>query len=207
MSEEGPLPFGKYEPTDAKKAWIKAMSELQRRMEPLKATRVNPQARSRYADLKDVLEFARPIWTELGFAFTFGESTRPPEAGMQTLEMYADHIEGYTRVYPLRVPYDGAGIQGGANKTPVQAMGSSLTYGKRYLLTGILGVSIDHDDDGATDTVGGKSDDAPASPGLIDAVKKLAEQKGVDVEAKFGVDLDSVNAKEAQDLMLKIRKA
>jgi hypothetical protein len=88
-----------------------------------------------YADLADVMENAAPVLTQHGLAFIshpeFSEG-RPMLVGV-LLHESGETVEG-------TLPLTG---------TTDQAMGSSLTYARRYLLGCLTGIVTDNDDDGA----------------------------------------------------------
>jgi hypothetical protein len=83
-----------------------------------------------------------------GFAVTFGaEPTDHPHM----MIMYADvmHEGGHTRRYPLPMPIDNKGPQGGTGvMTGPQAVGNGTSYGMRYLVKMIFNIPmlVDKDD-------------------------------------------------------------
>lgn len=100
---------------------------------------------STYATWEDINDAVRPLLHEYGFALTF----RPGVAGdgKQTVTAILRHREGHEEDATVTLPYDSSG-----NKNSVQAVGSSLTYGKRYSAIAVLNITSrareDRDDDG-----------------------------------------------------------
>jgi hypothetical protein len=99
----------------------------------IKKDSTNPHFKSKYASLSVILDEIQPILTKHNLAYT-----QIPEAGkLITLLMHTGSGEW------IESDYDLNSIQ----NTP-QAMGSAITYARRYSLTAALGLNIDDDDDG-----------------------------------------------------------
>jgi len=58
------------------------------------------------------------------------------------------HQDGWTKTYWTDIPLDDKGFKGTPNKTQTHAKGSSLSYGKSYLLRLIFNIPTGDDDDG-----------------------------------------------------------
>lgn len=97
---------------------------------------VNPHFKSRYADLASVWEACRAPLSTNGLSVSQGVSAGD---GRVTITTLLAHSSGqwYESTLDL-IPRD---------QTP-QSVGSAITYGKRYALSGIVGVAPDDDDDG-----------------------------------------------------------
>jgi ERF superfamily len=97
-----------------------------------------------YAKWEDICEAIKPILHRHGFALNF-------KVGADDRHVIVtgtlSHREGHSdeATYPL--PFDTSGA-----KNPVQAMGSSISYGKRYVANALLNLTsrdgIEADDDG-----------------------------------------------------------
>ncbi|KKN73764.1 hypothetical protein LCGC14_0397120 [marine sediment metagenome] len=84
-----------------------------------------------YASLHDILKAVQPVLTEHGFAV----SQSPTPDGIET---HITHRDGFTKVFgPVPMPYS----------TDPKAIGSGITYGRRYGLTAALGIATDEDND------------------------------------------------------------
>lgn len=90
-----------------------------------------------YADLADVVEAATPLLTSHGLAFT--ARPRRTEQGDYELVGVLTHASGEEKEGAL--PLHGR---------TAQEIGSSITYGRRYLLGCMTGIVTDDDDDGQT---------------------------------------------------------
>lgn len=117
--------------------WIDAFTNAQEAM-PLigKGSTVDagPYTYS-YASLPDILEKVRPVLLSYGLSIAQSVTF---DTGVQ-VETRIYHVGGHVEVFgPL-------GIPGGGN---AQAIGSAITYARRYALCAALGIAPDEDDDG-----------------------------------------------------------
>ena len=95
-----------------------------------------------YAPLEDIIEAIRPILTKHGFALS--HKTEWPEKGMVRIVGILAHKLGHARHSEFNSGADTTG-----SKNAVQALGSAITYGRRYTTNDLLGiVTRKQDDDG-----------------------------------------------------------
>jgi hypothetical protein len=118
---------------DLAQALAKAQVELQN---PPK-NKINPHFQSSYVDLADGLDVIRKILGKHGIAFV--QATRIDEEFI-FLHTRLMHSSGQwlESVYPVCGP------------DKHQAMGSAMTYARRYSIFGLVGVAGEDDDDGNT---------------------------------------------------------
>jgi hypothetical protein len=128
-------------------AFNDALNRAQSQMGRIAADAVNPQTRSAYATYGQLDRALRPIYTTEGFALSFDTGANPPE-GHVTVLCHASHRNGFTRTYRVDMPVDGKGAKGNDVMTKTHAMGSGMSYGRRYLLQAIFNIAIGQDDDG-----------------------------------------------------------
>ena len=114
-------------------AFVAAQAE----MESAPKSADNPYFNSRYAPLPAIVEMLRPILAkhELAIMQTF----TPHEGESVLLSTTLLHSSGQWLGGVLSVP---------VKKADPQAVGSAITYGRRYSLSALLGVVSDDDDDG-----------------------------------------------------------
>ncbi len=97
--------------------------------------------RSRYARIEDIDQAIRPLLAAEGFSLAF--DTEPKDQSL-LITCRILHAEGHAETRSLLLPLDAQGA-----KSPVQGVGSTVSYGRRYLLKMILGiVERGEDDDG-----------------------------------------------------------
>jgi ERF superfamily len=125
-------------------AFMADLSELQARLPQIAKSGnviVNGQLRSKFARIEDVDTAIRPLCREWGFAFSF--DSRAVAGGLEfTCTM--SHREGHAETKTLTLPVDT-----GPGRNGVQAVGSTTSYARRYLLAMHLHlVTRNEDDDG-----------------------------------------------------------
>jgi hypothetical protein len=132
----------------ARKAFNRAMAVCQAEMMPVIRTAQNKHLGNRYAKLEDIDREMRPIYTKHGFSVRFGSAPAPREGDMRITCTVA-HEAGYFEENYLDSPLSALGSQGGRMAiTPVQAVGSTVTYLRRYLSAMVFNVVLADDDDG-----------------------------------------------------------
>lgn len=142
----------RWEANQARKVFALAFSEVQEKISAVVKTKINPQTQSKYADLSNVIESAKPVYTKYGFSVIFYEGDTPlPEH----VRIYADvlHSAGHKETYHYDVPMDGVGIKGNANMTKIHAKASSISYGRRYLMCMIWNIPTADDDGNKASTI------------------------------------------------------
>lgn len=99
---------------------------------------------TRYAKWEDIWEAVKGPLGEEGFALTF--SSDETKEGKISVTAYLKHFEGHKETTTLVLQHESSG-----SKNPVQAIGSTLSYAKRYtsgLLLNYVSQDIEADDDG-----------------------------------------------------------
>ncbi len=133
---------------EAEQAFARALIQMQRRLPVLdelaEVTDESGAVKSTYASWEDTVETIRPILFRHGFALSFkpSVSARGEPMVVGVLRHQAGHKEEAELVLP-------ADVSGGKN--PVQAVGSSLSYGQRYvtkLLLNLASRRVEEDGDG-----------------------------------------------------------
>lgn len=127
-----------------------------------------------FAKWEDIDKVIRPLLTGEGFALSFDSATRPGDGGGLIVTGTLMHRDGHKRTASVPLPLDT-----GPGRNNLQAMGSSLSYGKRYCAEMLLNiVREDEDDDGK---LGGMRFIAAEQ---VDELRRLLAEGNVD-EAKF----------------------
>lgn len=148
---------------EASQAFADAMALAQSKIVPIAKDRRNDHTKSNYATLAAIVDEVTPIITAQGLAVSY--DTYSPERDKDLPELHAgwvrvvaivSHRGGHTRKYHLDGPLDDKGTQGTTNKTGIQAMGSTVTYLRRYLFCMIFNVATADDTDGNGSGGGGR---------------------------------------------------
>lgn len=136
---------------DAERDFNDAIAAIQSELDVVTKDRANPHTRSRYATLDALYRESMPVCSKHGITVRFG-SEQPPREGW--LRITCKLSKGrFSEVHYLDGPIGGtSGVRGGATQmTPIQAVGSTVTYLRRYLLMMVLNLvqaEDGHDDDG-----------------------------------------------------------
>ena len=194
-----------------------ALSKAQGKMKPAVFNKINPHFKSKYADLASIWDAIRIPFSENGLSV------------IQTVETK----EGYTHVMVTTLAH--ASGQFIRSEMPImltdtkpQALGSALTYYRRYALSAIAGVTADEDDDGniaqdeqhtqetrqqvqapRNDQRPQASPNKPISEKQIDLILRLCKGDATHICEHLGVqDLADLSSQEASKIIesLKPRK-
>jgi hypothetical protein len=137
----------------------------------------NPFFKSKYASLANILDTIQKPLSECNLAIT----QFPNGVGLTTLIVHAESGEWMESSYVMPV----------AKQNDPQAMGSAITYARRYALGSILNLNIDDDDDGEKAMgrqIPKKDELTPKHPSWAKAVEHL-KTGGLmtDITSKFEV--------------------
>lgn len=94
-----------------------------------------------FADLAHIQRIVDPILSSNGLSYSWKQKSG--ENGSITIECILKHVAGHTESNSLTAHPDKSG-----SKNDIQAIGSGVSYLKRYTLLNALGLSTGHDDDG-----------------------------------------------------------
>ena len=129
-----------------------------------------------YALWEDINDAIKPALAEHGFALSFRTGTTPE--GKITVTGILSHKEGHQEETTMVLTHDSTG-----SKNAVQAIGSSISYGKRYTAGLLLNITSragpEHDDDGNA-----AGSDGPIESEQFAALTAKIKEVGAD-EAKF----------------------
>lgn len=114
----------------------KALAAAQGEMGAAKKDAINPHFKSKYADFGAIVEASRPVLAKHGLAIL--QST-PTEGATITVATRLIHLSGEWIESSLTLT---------AKDNSPQAVGSALTYGRRYGWSTLIGLAADEDDDG-----------------------------------------------------------
>lgn len=130
---------------NAKSAFNEAMRAAQAEMPKIKRNKDNQQTNSKYADLEQITDKAVPIYTKHGFSLSYGTDDCPLP-GHARITCVCAHVQGFERTYQADVPLDMTGPKGNLNKTATHGFGSTMSYGRRYLIVLIFNIALTNED-------------------------------------------------------------
>ena len=118
---------------------------LQGELASIKQDKVNPFFNSKYVDINTILTTIRPLLSKNNLAVSQGNRYCTATNGFYVTSKLL-HTSGQWIQSEVRMPIGG--------KKDAHAVGGACTYGRRYGLLAILGISVDgDDDDGNSNTV------------------------------------------------------
>lgn len=116
-----------------------ALAKVQAEMEALKKSATNPHFRSKYIPLEEIVAASDPLFEKFGLLF-YATPTYIDGPGTPAISYTLVHLESNTDIrdtMPLVL-----------DKQNSQGVGSAITYARRYILTSLLNIIADVDDDG-----------------------------------------------------------
>lgn len=156
----------------AKELYLCALSAMQAEL-PAVARLGKGHNEKKYARFEDIIEAIKPVLAQHGFSLTFRVKQ---EDKTMTVVGVLGHSGGHAEETAMTLPADMTG-----NKSPVQAWGSTASYGKRYVTLTITGIATeDEDDDGAGALRGKRKSSAESKRDgtsvRFNEIKKMFEQ-------------------------------
>jgi len=130
------------EAKSALEAFNAAFAEMQCEMPSVEKRTENTHTKKMYADLDDINYAVRPVMAKFGFGVSFKIVNQANGVSITGILMHkAGHREETTMILPLDT---------GAGRSAVQSVGSTTTYGKRYVMCALLNITSgdDNDNDG-----------------------------------------------------------
>lgn len=137
---------------NAKQAFAAAIAAMQAEMpEVVERGKIKAQLKNggtmqtAFATFEDINAAVRPILQKHGFAITF--RIKQLEGSIKVTAVLS-HREGHSEETDIVLPSDASG-----SKNAVQAVGSSVSYGKRYTMSALLNIATRGEDDDAAGAV------------------------------------------------------
>jgi hypothetical protein len=123
----------------------KAYAQFQKEVVNPTNTAKNPQFKSYYAPLDEVINTAKPVLAKYGLSVLQSTGSQGEAVSITSILLHesGEYIQSDELILPA---YQTKG--GGVKEFNAQGAGSAITYGRRYSLSAILGLSSEDDDDG-----------------------------------------------------------
>ena len=135
----------RWEMNQSRKAFYKAMNEFQgNKPEMIKGKKVDfgqGKTKYNYNPLPKIQKAIDPVLSQYGLSYKWKQESAE---GKIKITCVVSHVDGYSEETWLEGGHDTSG-----SKNSLQAIGSTVTYLKRYTLENALGLSSDEDDDAA----------------------------------------------------------
>ncbi len=152
-----------------------------------------------YTPLEDIMKLAQPVLSKYGFSASFSTSQIDAKAVSVTCDIM--HRDGHSKSTSLIVPVEV--VTKGMNS--MQALGSAITYGKRYTISGLLNIVTADDKDNNGFAESARQAKPKISDEQMEKAKKAIETNKTTLEQIIGhydvtpqqiVELARVNANE-----------
>ena len=133
----------RWQATQARNAYFKAMADFQRMVPEIPKTRAvhsrSGDVMYKYAALESIAKLIRAAEQSCGFSHRF--NTFPREGGGVKVECIVTHSAGHSEVTAVEIP-----ATKGMNTNAAQDHGIAITYGQRYAMLGAYGITTVSDD-------------------------------------------------------------
>jgi hypothetical protein len=106
----------------------------------------NPMYKSKYSTLDNVINTVKPVLSKFGLSYIQSPSTSEDGLHMGTTTLLMHESGEWIESDPVVLPAYKLG-KDGVKIYDAQAAGIAITYGRRYSLSSLLGVSSEDDDD------------------------------------------------------------
>jgi ERF superfamily protein len=135
----------------AKREFYYDLNAMQQKLDQVRKDRRNPTFNAPYATLEALDQIARPVYSQYGFSISYGTAPASQPGWIQVTCKLA-HRGGWVEEHALEGPVTAEGARGGrVAQTPIQSVGSAVSYLRRYLLQLVLNLvpaNNPDDDDG-----------------------------------------------------------
>jgi len=146
---------------NAKQAFTSDLSEMQQHL-PRIIEHGKGHNQAKYALLEDINDKIRPVLHQYGFAITFRIKH---ESNLVWITTVLSHKQGHSEETSIPLALDTS-----ESKNALQAVGSSISYGKRYGICAMLNISTGDDVDGGLPT------NVPQNlPDITDALQSIKD--------------------------------
>lgn len=124
----------------ARVAYAAALAEMQPELPAAAHRGLNTNTNKSYAKWEDIHVLISPVLARFGFSLSFKTEVTGDKVVVTAI---LSHREGHNDQTSLPLPIDA-----GAGRNAVQAVGSTVSYGKRYTACALLNIRTSEDDDG-----------------------------------------------------------
>ena len=149
----------RWEQNNARKSFFDAMANFQEALPVIEKKGLAAFAHNQgggmtsysYAKLEDIAAAIKKPLAENDLSYRFEQTTEQSQSGpFITVTCIVTHKDGHSEAAQMGGYPDGSG-----KKNPIQQLASTVSYLRRYTLTGALGVTVSDEDDDAAGNNGG----------------------------------------------------
>jgi len=132
----------RFEATQAKKSYVRAMSDFKANAPLVDKDKLNNQYKSKYTSLGNLINTVSPVLSKYGLSASWDIK----QNGIIEVTCKMTHCDGHSETATMQAPADGSG-----SKNPIQQIKSTITYLKAVTFESICGLAstdANLDDDG-----------------------------------------------------------
>lgn len=144
----------RYENKKAEKSFYEALSKFQSEC-PVIEKKGLTYNNTLYGKFEDISIAIKPVLAQTSLGYRF-EQDQDLQSKMIKVTCIVSHKDGFFKETSMSAPADTSG-----NKNFIQAVGSTITYLKRYTLTSALGIAVGGEDNDGEDCSTSESKDSP----------------------------------------------
>ena len=137
-----------------REAFTAALRRIQDKIKSIVKDCENKQTHSKYASAEAVDNMLDKLIEEEHMTLSF--TPRPSDKENEFVVVGVLSLGAYSKEYPLPIPCDGKGPKGEGVMSRVHAVGSGVTYGKRYIKNMIFNLRFKEKDDDGNRAGGGQ---------------------------------------------------
>jgi ERF superfamily len=129
----------------AKRSFARALWQLKKDLKPIPKNGtidMGVKGKFKFARWEDMAAVIDPLMDREGFTLSFDTEERAKDGGGSVIIGELTHIDGHSRTARFSLPLDT-----GPGRNNLQAAGSTLSYGKRYVAEMLLNIVRHGDDD------------------------------------------------------------
>lgn len=169
-----------------------AMAKFQKEVESPKKSSLNPAFKRegkslKYADLDAIIKVVSPALSENGLTQMQFTSSDIKEKTVSITTLVTHSSGQFIMSDPLVLPAENYG------KFNAQTIGSSITYGRRYSLSAILGISSEDDDDANTQSMPNNAPKNNSSPRYKEPEQSVKEPTVNDAIVGYVTQIKEMN--------------
>jgi len=174
----------RYDAKQAKSDYLVALSRFQSECPAIVSMKKGHNYK--YAPLSDIVAQIKDLLSSCGLSYRFEQAQ---DSGNITVRCVTSHVSGHSESLEMTAQPDTSG-----SKNTVQSVGSTVTYLRRYTLTGALGiVTADEDSDGRVEASSGISaNDKTWVRAIKSGVQKIDDIEDPSYRAHIASLLDKV---------------
>lgn len=152
----------------------------------------------KYATFEDINDVAKPIMSKYGFAVSF--KVVETDRGVRVTGLLL-HRSGHREETEMTFPSDTSG-----SKNAVQALGSSISYAKRYIMSAMLNITTRGEDDNGFAAVPDATVSFSQAAELNALLARCKPETQTGVSNIYG-DLETLSKSDFNKVMAQLKKA